>query len=406
MRIFTIIVVLALILAIGLTAYVYWNKQDILDKGLDSILKRRLPGYIELDSLKVNLQRGSIAIKGFKLRNPKGFNSPYLAEIADVNALYTQVDKRNILRGISLSDIELSGARIFLERNKKGTLNIEGMEGVLKDTRPREKPGIKTRLDGLVSYLLGPVKNIGQLLHIDPVFNINNGTFFFKDYYIDTTGYSTTVEEISGTIKIDLRGDLKGIDYIISQGHGLVNARQGQSLTWAMSYNPTNPRLTMSNTFDIEGVDITHFKPYYDRYSPFIFKKGSASGRLVLNLDNGQIGSDNEILFSGFEIEQKQDHSFNRFWPSGADDLYRYFSSEQGDIVFDFKIKGPMDEPRFYLGSKTKRALAYMVFDKVTDRIFKKSEDVQDDDSQQPSPDTPQQEKTGLERVLDILQGF
>jgi len=113
-------------------------------------------------------------------------------------------------------------------------------------------------------------------------------------------------------------------------------------------------------------------------------------------------------LFSGLEIEQKKDNSFNRFWPTGAEDLYKYFSSEQGDVVFDFKIKGPMNEPKFYLGSKTKRALTYMVLDKITDRIFKKDKDgdASGTPDQQPREGAPQEEKTKLERILDVLGGF
>ncbi|TSA55619.1 DUF748 domain-containing protein [bacterium] len=390
----------------GVSVYLYINRQDIFDKSIDKVLEDQLPKYIELDSLKVNLQDKAIAIKGFKLRNPEGFKSPYLVEIDNINSVYKQASEKNILHGISLSDIELSGARVFLERDSNGILNLEKMESVLQDNRPKTKPGIKTKLLGLVSYFLGPIKSISQLLQIEPVFNINKGALFFEDYYIDNKGYSTTIENIYGTIMMNLKRDFKGIDYLTSQGRGFMNAKSGQVLTWDTEYDPTKAKLTMSNTFDIQNVDFTHFQPYYDKYSPFIFKKGKASGRLIFNFDDAQIGSDNEILLSGLEIEQKEDNTFNRFWPTGAEDLYKYFSSDQGDVVFDFKIKGPMDEPRFYLGSKTKRALAYMVVDKIAGRIFKRDEDAPDVNTEKPAAGAPQEKKTKLERILDVLQGF
>ena len=406
MRIFIVTLIVFILVTTGLSVYVYVNRQDIFDKSLDKIIEDRLPSCIELDSIKVSLQNKTIAIKGFKLHNPEGFKSHYLVEIDNINSEYTQASEKNILHGISLSDIELSGARIFLERDASGVLNLEKMESVLEDTRAREKPGIKAMLFGLVSYLLSPVKNISQFLQIEPVFKINKGALFFEDNYVGNEGYLTTIEDINGTIKMDLKRDFKGINYLTSQGSGLVNSRPGQILTWDTEYDPTKAKLTMSNTFDIQNVDFTHFQPYYDKYSPFIFKKGKASGGLIFNFDNAQIGSDNEILLSGLEIEQKKDNSFNRFWPTGAEDLYKYFSSERGDIVFDFKIKGSMDEPRFYLGSKTKRALAYMVVDKIAGRIFKRDEEPKDADAGNPDLGEAREKKSKLEQVLDIFKGL
>ena len=406
MRIFIIIFIFILLAVIGLLAYVYINRQDIFDQSIDKILRNQLPKYIEIDSLKVDLLKRTIAIKGFKLQNPKGFQNPYLVEIDNIDSEYTQASDRNILQGIHLSAIELSGSRIFLERNSGGILNLEKMESVLEDTRPKKKPGVKTKLFGLLSYLLSPFKNISQLLQIEPMFNIEKGSLFFKDYYINNSGYLISIEDINGTITIDFQRNFKGINYLTSQGRGIVNAKPGQFLEWVTEYDPAKEKLTMNNAIDIENVDFTYFEPYYDKYSPFIFKKGLASGKLIINFDNAQISSDNEILFSGVEIEQKKDHNFNRFWPTGADDLYKYFSSEQGNIVFDFKIKGPMDDPRFYLGSKAKHALAYMVFDKITDRIFKKDKDNSNAPQEQPEEDAPQEEKTKFERILDVLQGF
>jgi len=41
-------------------------------------------------------------------------------------------------------------------------------------------------------------------------------------------------------------------------------------------------------------------------------------------------------------------------------------TSQSDPIILDFKVKGEIDNPRFYLGSKTKRMLGSMVIDKVT----------------------------------------
>lgn len=406
MKIFLLIIVLLLIFVLLGAWYAYINRQEIFDKSIDKLLANHLPWYVDIAGIKINLNDKTILIDSFKLRNPEGFNNIYLAEIPRVISSYAYVDEKNILKGIELSSIELQDARIFIERDREGALNLQKMESVLQDTRPKEKPGIKDKLIGLVSYFIGPLKNISQLFHIEPVFNIDKGAIFFEDYIYGSEGYHTSIESVNGTISLDLKKDFKGIDYLRSRGRGLVNAKPGQTLAWATEYDPTKEKLTMSSTLDLENVDFIHFQPYYDTYSPFTFKKGRVSGRLVFNFDNGQIGSDNEIVFSALDIEQKKDHAFNRFWPTGADDLYRYFASEGGDVLFDFKIKGPMEEPRFYLGSKTKRALTYMVVDKVAGMIFKKDEDSQDADTKTPTTDASPEKKTKFERILDVLQGL
>jgi hypothetical protein len=409
MRIFMIVLILIVLVAAGLAVYVYFNRQALLDKGVDKMLQDYLPDYVEIDDLKIDLNEQTVLIKGFRIRNPAGFSSPYLVEIENISAGYRPLDEKNILKGLSLSSIELFRMRVFLERDSRNTLNIQKMESVLKRKRIKKTHGIKASMQSFILYLTGPVKNIDQFLKIHPVFNINNGALFFRDFYIDNKqGYPTSVENIQGTITLGIDKDFKSISHLASQGRGLVNARPGQFLNWEIEYDPAREKLSMSNTFDIDGVDFTHFQPYYDKFSPFIFHAGLASGRLVFNFQDAEISSTNEVFFSGLDIEQKQDHSFNRFWPSGIDDLYRYFSSEQGDIVFDFKIKGPMAEPKFYLGSKTKRALTYMVVQKVAGRIFRKEPDASDtaDSETQPESGAQEQKRSRLDDLLDIFKNF
>ncbi len=409
MRIFMMILISVVLVAAGLAAYVYFNRQALLDRGVDKMLQDYLPEYVEIDDLKIDLNEQTVLIKGFRVRNPAGFSNPYLIEIENISSSYSQLDEKNILKGLSLSSIELFRMRVFLERDSGNTLNIQKMESVLKHARAEKPQGIKSWIQSFILYLSGPVKNIDQFLKIHPVFNINNGALFFRDYYIDNKqGYPTSIENIQGAMQLGIDKDFKSINHIASQGRGLVNARPGQFLSWEIEYDPTREKLSMSNTFDIERVDFTHFRPYYDKFSPFIFRAGKASGRLVFNFEDAEIGSSNEVFFSGLIIEQKQDHSFNRFWPSGADDLYRYFSSEQGDIVFDFKIKGPMAEPKFYLGSKTKRALAYMVVQKVAGRIFQKEPGASDtaDSDTQAEDGAQEQKRSRLDNLLEIFKNF
>ena len=60
-----------------------------------------------------------------------------------------------------------------------------------------------------------------------------------------------------------------------------------------------------------------------------------------------------------------------RFIETTAATLSKYMVSQKGGIIFDFKIKGPIDSPRFYLGPLTKRGVAMAVIDTVGSQILK-----------------------------------
>ena len=62
----------------------------------------------------------------------------------------------------------------------------------------------------------------------------------------------------------------------------------------------------------------------------------------------------------------KEGAESSQFFETSVPDLIRYFTTTSGDVVFDFKIKGDMNSPRFYLGPISKRALTSMVIDKIS----------------------------------------
>lgn len=403
MRIIKIPIIILLVTILVIAGYIYLNRQELLNQGIDKVLTGLLPSYIEVDNLSFDLDKKTIRIENLRILNAKGFLHPYLVEAPFINCSYKQRDKSNLLKGISIEDIKLMDLRFYIDRNPDGEVNIGQMEKVLKGSGPVKKMGARSWILSIFSYLLSPVKSINQLLDIDPVFNISSGIFTFDDSYIDDKGCVTTIEDISAVIILSLQKDFKGINYLTSEGRGVVNGKRTQYLEWDTTYDPTTEKLTMTNKLIIRDIDFVRFKPYYDKFSPFIFKKGKASGELIFNFDNGNIGSMNEIRFSDMEFEAKKDHSFNQFWPMGTEDLYRYFSDPSGEIIFDFKIKGSMDEPEFHLGSKTKRALSRMVIYKIADIII---DDDKDQDTNQQSSDTSSEEKSDVEKILDILKGF
>ena len=399
LKIISLILVIVLILA---GVYVYLNRVSLFKQSVDKLIEDLLPAYIKIKDINFDFKNQTISVEDFKIINPPGFKHEYLIEVPLIRCNYSQVDQTNILKGLTLGNIRLIEPVLYIDRREDNKINVQEMDKVFSKKKITEKNPLMTKLNTLISYILSPIKNIDQLLDIDPNFDIDKGVFLFSDGLIGE-GYITTIDNIRASITLDLKKGYKGVDFVKTKGSGEINSYPNQHIDWDTGYDPTRERLTMSNTFNIRNLDFIHFAPYYDKFSPFVFTKGRASGELVFNFDNGDIGSTNELRLSNLTFTQKKEHSFNQYWPTGGDDLYKYFSSSEGEVVFDFKIKGPMEDPKFYLGSKTKRALTRMVFGKITEQIFKKDEK---SDTQGDGSSAPEEDKSDLEKVIDIFKSF
>ena len=130
---------------------------------------------------------------------------------------------------------------------------------------------------------------------------IKNSKVIFTDRLANAKPGIITFENIDAELMMKMDMDYAHILSIASTGKGNVNGDSAQAVKWNIELNPTTPRLTMSSRFDA-GVLITPFEPYYDKYSPLVFKAGRFSGLLIFDFDNGTIGSSDELRLSGSEI--------------------------------------------------------------------------------------------------------
>ncbi|MFA5370052.1 MAG: hypothetical protein WC300_04995 [Candidatus Omnitrophota bacterium] len=404
----TFLVICAIIMACAVSAgiYIYANRQELLNANIDKIIRAGIPDYIRMQELKLDMPSRSITVKGIGIANPPGFKRADFIEIDSVSSSYEQISNWNILRGVRLKGIKVSGARFFLERNKFGLVNAMKMDSVIGAKDARVSGGIWSRVIARAAGLFIPRIDLDNILRVKPVFDISNGAIIFDDYFIGNQYLRTSIDMINGKADADFKRGYRGINFLTFDGRGIVNNTPGQGLSLSARYDFSKDRIILDNTIDINNTDIPPFKPYYDRFSPFIFHSGKVSGRLIINIDNGRIDSSNKLLFSALELEAKKDHSFNKFWPSGVGDLYNYFSSERGDILFDFNVKGPVNEPKFYPGPKTKQALTYMVIDKIAAAILGAGKDSADASGKSAEETGAGEDKPALSRVIDIIKGL
>ena len=414
---------------------IYVNRSLIFTSNLNTLTRKLLPSNIKLESLSLDSEHNRITVNELQILNPKGFRRTPFIMIPRAEITYTQRDKDDLLDGLTISGIMLFSPVIYLDRSKEGKTNIQQIsENFSKDQKKKEFT-LHYKLLAALSYLFSPTdktfnlnkikaaaKKGNELIEVKPIIHLKNATFTFDDRYTQSKGYKTTVDEIDARIELKLKKDLRGLDYIESEGGGFINGRKDQILNWVITGDPKASSLAASNTFNIQNVDLVHFRPYYDKYSPFTFESARASGKLNFSFSGGNINSLNELKLTAPGLEIKEDYPFKKLWAVSSKDLSKYFISQSGEIFFDFEIYGPTSQPKFSLGPKTKMALTRMVADKIADvllggaggaeggekgfmqRIMDKYEELKATDQAQAQLEaqgSPQAEKSSMQKILD-----
>jgi len=387
-------IVLAIILVVIALA-VFFYRYQILQYSAEALIRNLLPGYVKIGSMVFEPDGKEVKLKDFVILNPPGFSGEELMLIKEISCAYRMKGK-SLLDGVEIMEPLLKGMVFNIERLKDGRVNVMEMKTLIEGASQKAarsaaaKGGASSRRDG--------AGKLSDILRLPEAFTVRNGRLVFTDRMQPEGAYVITLEDINSDISVNMNEYYTGIINATSTGEALLNGARNEVVRWTISFFPMEPKLTMSNRFEVSGLDITTLMPYYDRYSPFVFKKGRFSGLLIFDFNQGSIGSSNEIHLSDLEFYVKPGWENAEFWDTTVRDLVKYFTSPHGDIVFDFKIKGDMADPKFYLGPISKQAITSMAIDKISEAIQKAS-----------GKESSGGKKTDLEKAgeyLELVKGF
>lgn len=359
----------AIIIAIVVGA-IYIYRHAIIQYYAEKIIRENLPSYVKIDKINFDFAGGKISLNNFKILNPPGFSSEYLLKINDISCKY-RIKGKGIPEGIEISDVFFKGADIEIERHKNGRINAVEMGNFIKSITPQEREGLPTQANqgkAPSEAKQGPQhgRKLSDIIELPGSFSIKDGRIAFLDAIPYDKPHLITVDSVNGEVSISLDDNYSKILAMAFTLEGNMNESRNEVIKWVASLNSAAPRITMSNRFDVSSLDLLALLPYYDKFSPFVFKRGNFSGTLVFDFDNGNIGSTNEITLSHIQFYVKPGYESSQMWETNVQDLMRYFTTTSGDIVFDFKIKGDMTNPQFYLGPISKRAITSMAIDKIS----------------------------------------
>ena len=367
-KIAIVIVILAVISAAA--AYIY--RQAIVQYYGEKFIRDNLPGYIKIDKIKFDLVNNVFSLGGLKILNPPEFLAEYLMAIEEVRCVY-RIKGAIIPEGLDVTGISFKRPEISVERLSDGRVNLVEMGRFIKSFPVLNKPTDLSEevkrskaAPGEASQSINMPKNLSDVIKLPASFGIKSGRIFFIDSVPYQKPYEITIDAINGDLSISFNDSYTDILKVAFTLQGILNGAPDERLKWRASLDPRSPKLTMSNRFEVSSLDILTLEPYYITYSPIVFTRGNFSGELIFDFDNGNIGSSNEIRLSDISFFVKEGTEGRQFFETSVPDLIRYFTTSSGDVIFDFKIKGDVNNPRFYLGPISKRALTSMALDKIS----------------------------------------
>jgi len=390
-------VLIAIVLfLIAVVTIIFIYRYQLFQFSAETIIRKALPEYIKIDRIYFDFKESKIVLGGFKITNPPNFSYKDLLEIEEVSCKYKMRGK-TFMDGIEIYEGLFKKPVIVIERLRDARLNLVEMQHVMgKGPQAAAKTG-QGRGDRPKSANMLGSKKLSDIVKLPNEFSLKEGKIMYVDRLGLAKPHMITIENIDAVLALKLNDSYSSVLEVGSSGQGDLNGDSNEIVRWFITYNPTTPKLTMSNRFEVSNLDIISFEPYYDRHSPLIFVKGKFSGSLIFDFDNGNIGSTNEIHLSDFRFYIKQGYETAQFWGTTVPDLVRYFSSPSGDIVFDFKIKGDMDNPKFYLGPISKQALTSMAIDKISSAIQKASS---------PEGGGPKSDIEKAKEYIDLFKGL
>ena len=72
------VLLIILILAVISAAAIFVYRHAIIQYSAESIIRKALPSYIIVDSIKLEFANSRLVMRGFKIINPSGFSEKYI----------------------------------------------------------------------------------------------------------------------------------------------------------------------------------------------------------------------------------------------------------------------------------------------------------------------------------------
>ncbi len=341
------------IIIAGIALYMKFYGKGIIEGALSNMLGAK----IRFDNISLNLDEYIVNFKGFSIPSEIGFEDRSIFN-AESFGLVLNREKFEKEKKVAFDHIFIIKGELNIERNKKGYFNISHY-------KEPEGPGY-TRGVCYAAPAAGGI-NLYRIAKDVKRLDIEDSVINFKDYYLPQGAFSIRCdnfnvtfdarpqeEDIYNAIPIKLT-----VNFNIPGRH-----RRGEFTLDADIYALKNKADMDMKIFTID-TDLMQFAPYFNSFTPFSFQEGVFNSQTDLSVRENAIDSLTTMVFRRLRLFVDPGMENARFLETSVNKLVPYLMSERGEIVFDFVIKGPLDEPQIGLGPHVKFAIGMAVVEEV-----------------------------------------
>jgi hypothetical protein len=355
-----IFIAIAAIILIAAIAFILFFPR-IEKEALDFLARRILPPDSDFREITLDKEKNRILITDFTLRNVPGYRSKNILEIDKI--ILNMKGKLYGEDAIRVEEVLLKGASLFLERDKQGKFNIEQADSYAKQAA--EKPET-----GKTAKMLEKIPTPEMILPAKII--LTNSNLYFED---DLTAETRKmgIYQVDAVMRILDRKAEPMLAPVDAEGEAKLNKDRSGKLKFKMQTHYPAGNIHFDSNYIISGYDLKEVMPYLNEQIPFEVKSGTANGNIIFTYNGTQktMGMNNTFEFFNLDYSVKQGKENTQFIETTAGVLSKYLATQRGGILFDFKVKGPVDNPRFYLGPLTKRGISMAVIDTFGSQILK-----------------------------------
>jgi hypothetical protein len=330
-----LIVAAALMLVLGGTVAVLVKYANSMIKGQ---LESRLGKNFSLDS--IDLTWGHVEVVGIKLRNGEG------KEVIKVGDLSVSADFMGLLRKrYIISSVTIKDPYLFVEIDKRGRI----VNPVLP---PELLPG-------------GPAGGKEAEQPAPPVFvkkiEVINGSVDYLDRKTPATPVLTEVRTIDFVMK-DFSVPFADTfsDYVLSASilgnHGTGTVKSKGRIK--IKTKETDLKV------DVRKLDITAFKPYFQKESPVDITKGLLDLTMDVTVKSGRLHAPGTVVLSDLQFRSGPGMG-GKFMGMPLSLVVALLKKSNNQIPLSFVMEGDLDNPKFDLRENLMKRISVAMADKL-----------------------------------------
>ena len=364
-RIAHVIIVIAIFIVVTIAGGFLYLK--LYGKGIvENALSKALGVNVRFEGLSLNLRDYKIDFKGVKIPAKAGFKerTAFGAEKFSITLNREELNKN---RKIVFDEIYIERGTLRIERDKRGVFNVSYNNGTTS------LPGTYMPGREAVAYaaavpapkpiaLYNFAKGVKKLIIRDSVVE-------FKDYRLFNMPYTTTLGDVDLDITSKEMPDSMSVsgtlNFTVPNTRYNADGRAFIRGSVAVYEHMANMEINM----ETQNIDLMQFQPYFEKYTPFYFTEGLFSSTTKFEIHNDSMRSLTTMLFHRLRLGVKPGMQNTAFLQTSVSRLIPYLTTGSGEIVFDFTLSGPTNNPQGGLGPQVKRAIGLVVTQEVLNTL-------------------------------------